>query len=84
MGGYRQDLDDDKNWKNRASDLLTSNYEGDLMELSKMCKKSAEHSEDNLRQYLDMVMRNTTGRIDNKANVTLLADKICSILRYDA
>lgn len=84
MGSYRQDLDDDRQWKNRASDLLTSNYEADLLELSKMCKKSVEHSQDSVRQYLDISMHNASARVMGKEQAGQLGANICLLLSTDA
>ena len=37
---FKNELDSERMWKNRASDLLTSTYEADFIELSKLCRKS--------------------------------------------
>lgn len=38
MKSYKFQIQDESNWKKRASDLLTANYEEDVLNLSNLCK----------------------------------------------
>ena len=40
MNEYKVQLEDERNWRRRASDLLSTSYEEDILELSKLCEKS--------------------------------------------
>ena len=40
MNEYKMQLEDERIWRQRASDLLTTSYEEDILELSKLCEKS--------------------------------------------
>lgn len=44
MSRFRSEIEKDSAWKARASDLLTSNYESDIMELSRLCGKTATYA----------------------------------------
>lgn len=37
MNSYKQQLSDEKIWKVRVSDLLTTSYEQDILELTNLC-----------------------------------------------
>ena len=41
---YKRQLEDEHVWRQRASDLLTTTYEEDILELTKLCEKSVVQS----------------------------------------
>ena len=44
MNEYKMQLEDERIWRQRASDLLTTSYEEDILDLSKLCEKSVIHA----------------------------------------
>lgn len=63
---FKNELDSERMWKNRASDLLTSTYEADFIELSKLCRKSVEMAEESVNKYWLDVKKTFTSKFQDK------------------